>query len=180
MGAQLNAAGLKVVFTGHYHSQDAAFPLDANANPVIGGLYDVETSSLAAYPSAFRIVTLQADNSLKIESRRVTEIQADTGGLPFQDFAEADLRLRLPAIAAYQLETDFGATPQQAAYLAPFVVDALIAGYAGDEQPDAQTQAVLNGFVGSAEPLHSLGQLLWALWIDLPPTDNNLVVPLVN
>ena len=108
----------------------------------------------------------------------MTDINADTGGLDFQDYAYADLASRLPALAAYQLKTEFGVSSQQAAYLAPYVTDALIAGYAGDEQPGAQTQAVLAGFMGSPEPLHSLGQLLGAMWTDLPPNDNSLVVPL--
>ena len=44
--------------------------------------------------------------------------------------------------------------------------------------PDAQTQAVLNSFVTSPEPLHSLGLLLYGLWTDLPPGDNALEVQL--
>lgn len=180
VSAQLNAAGLKVIFTGHYHSQDAAYPLDATLSPVIGGLCDIETSSLSAYPCAYRFATIEPDSTLNIESRRVTDINADFGGLDFQDYAFADLAARLPALAASQLETDFGVSAQQAAYLAPFVADALIAGYAGDEQPDAQTQAMLAGFLGSPEPLHSLGLLLGAMWTDLPPGDNSLVVPLSN
>ena len=67
VSAQLNAAGLKVIFTGHYHSQDAAYPLDANLSPVIGGLCDIETGSLVAYPCAYRLVAIQSDKTLNID-----------------------------------------------------------------------------------------------------------------
>lgn len=178
VGAQFSAAGLKVVFTGHYHSQDIAFPLGPDAKPVLGGLADVETSSLAVFPNAFRIVTVETNGTLNIASQRVTDIACDTGGLSFPEFAEADLRARLPALAAYRLEKEFGATPEQAQQLAPFVVEALMAGYAGDETLSAPMADILKGFVASPEPLHSLGLLLFALWTDLPPTDNNWIVPM--
>lgn len=178
IGAQLNAAGLKAVFTGHYHSQDAAFPLDATGALVPGGLCDVETSSLVAFPCAYRVVTLHGDGRLDIASHRVTQIRAQTGGRPFQQYAEADLRTRLPALAAYRLETEFGVPHAEATLLAPYVADALIAGYAGDEMPDTPTRGFLDGLVGSPEPMHSLGMLLYGLWTDLRPGDNNLVLQL--
>ena len=68
VGAELAAAGLRVVFTGHYHSQDAAFPVNATGQPTLT-LCDVETGSLAQYPCAFRIVTLK-DGLLDIRSQR--------------------------------------------------------------------------------------------------------------
>lgn len=175
----LASAGLRVVFTGHYHAQDASYLCDQTLTPV-SPLCDVATSSLASFPCAYRLVTIQPDGQLRIESRRVTDIAADTAGMPFQEYAEADLRARLPALATYQLEYGFGVPHDQAVLLEPFVTDAILAGYAGDETPDATTQAVLNSFVGSPEPLHSLGLLLWGMWTDPPPADNDLTVPLTT
>jgi len=176
VSTQLAGAGLRVIFTGHYHAQDASYLTLPDGTPV-PTLCDVETSSLIGYPCAYRIVTRGTDGLLHIESRRVTEIEADTGGMPFQAYAEAFLRARVPAIATYQLMTQFGLTQEQASQLAPFVTDAVVAGYAGDEMPDAQTQAILNSFVQSPEPLHTLGLLLWGLWTDPPPADNQLALP---
>jgi hypothetical protein len=177
VGTQLAEAGLKIVFTGHYHSQDAAYPLGPDGAPM-PTLCDVETGSLISYPNAFRIVSLDKLGALHIESRRVTEIDADTGGLPFPDYAASFMATRLPALAAVQLETLFGLPEAQAVQIAPLVAQALMAQYAGDEAPDAQTQGRLNSFVASPEPMHTLGLLLWGLWSDLPPSDNALVVPL--
>jgi hypothetical protein len=172
VSGQLAGAGLKVVFTGHYHSQDAAFPLNAAGRPV-ATLCDVETGSLVMYPCAFRVATLDS-TGLHIESQRVTEINADTGGVPFQEYALEFLQARLPALATYQLMSLFQLPQDQAAWAAPLVANALIANYAGDESPDALTQATLNGFVQSPEPLRTLGLMLWGIWTDLPPGDNQL------
>jgi len=170
VGERLSANGLKVVFTGHYHAQDAGF------SP--SGLCDVETSSLVGFPCAYRVVTVQPDGEMDIRSQRVTAIKADTGGLPFQEFALNFMQARLPALAAYQLETQFGLPAEQAAALAPLVAGTLIAGYAGDELPDTQTQETVAWFIANPEPFHSFGMLLYALWADPPPGDNELVLDL--
>lgn len=169
VSTQLAAAGLEVVFTGHYHSQDASF---APPGLPLRTLCDVETSSLASYPNAYRVATLDQQGQLEIESRWVTEIDFDTGGVPFPDYAEAFLAARLPALATARLVSQFGVPETLATLLAPIVADALMAQYAGDESPDPMTAAMLDGLVGSPEPLHSLGLLLWGIWTDLPPADH--------
>jgi hypothetical protein len=175
VSAQLAGAGLQVIFTGHYHSQDAAYPLNARGQPVLT-LCDVETSSLVQYPCAFRIATIEG-NLLNIQSQRVTEIQADTAGLPFQQYAEQTLRALLPIQVNQELTALFGLSPAEADLVAPLVIDGLVANYAGDETPSPVVIQTLSGLLGSPEPLHTLGLLLGGLWTDLPPGDNNLVVP---
>lgn len=176
VSAQLAAAGLKVIFTGHYHSQDAAYPLDATGTPQ-ATLCDIQTGSLAGYPCSYRVATLR-DSVLRVESRKITEIDADTGGVPFQDYAENFLRERMHGIVVYQLMSMFDVPQQQAAAVAPLVVDALIANYAGDEEMTPGLQTVLQGWMAGPEPFHTLGMMLWGIWTDLPPGDNELVVPL--
>jgi hypothetical protein len=175
VSAQLAGAGLQVVFTGHYHSQDAAYPVNANLQPVLT-LCDVETASLVQYPCAFRIVTLDG-KMLDIQSRRVTKIDEATAGLPFQQYAEQTLRSLLPYQADAELMALFGLTQAQADQIAPWVVDALVANYAGGEAPSPATVALLQGLVASPEPLHTLGLLLGGLWTDLWPADKDLTIP---
>ena len=177
VGAQLAGAGLKVIFTGHYHALDAAWPVDANGVPQPGTLCDIQTSSLVEFPCAYRIAELDGAGQLHIESRRVTSIAADLGGVPFQQYADTFLRSILPYPVTYTLETQFGLSDAEAATVAPLVVDALIANYAGDESPSPETLAMLQWLLGSPEPYHTLGELLGSLWIDLPPSDHQLVVP---
>lgn len=174
----LAGAGLRVIFTGHYHAQDTSYFFDANGVRM-SPLCDVGTSSLAAYPCGYRVVTMLDGGLMRVESRRVTEINADTGGMTFQEYAEADVRERTLGIAKRRLLADFGLGPDQAELVAPLVVDAVVAGYEGDEAPDAQTREIIDSLVKSDEPLHTLGLLLYALWTDLPVEDNDVVVPFV-
>ncbi len=178
VGARLAGAGLKLVFTGHYHSQDAAYILDINGTPQPASLCDVETGSLSGYPCAFRLARLSADGTLQIKSERVEEIAADTGGVPFQQYAEAAMRARLPGLVTQQLMALLGISQAEASYVAPLVCEALIANYAGDEAPTAAMQDVLNGLVGNPDPMHTLGLMLWGIWTDLPPSDNALTLSL--
>lgn len=61
--------GLKVVFTGHFHSTDAVELITVNGNRIT----DVETGSLSQYPFPYRIINLK-DNELSINTRFVKSI----------------------------------------------------------------------------------------------------------
>ena len=175
VSAQLATAGLKVVFTGHYHSQDAAYRLDERGQ-LQQTLCDIETGSLVQYPCAFRIVTLDG-TMLEIHSERITQISADTGDVPFQEFAENSLRSLLPARVVHDLMALFGIPQAQAEQVAPLVVDALVANYAGDEAPSPQVQQTIQYLISQSDPYHTLGALLAGFWTDIPPTDNEVTVP---
>lgn len=58
VAAQLADGGMNLVFTGHFHSQDAALYTSPNGSK----LYDVETGSLVTYPSPIRYITLEGSN----------------------------------------------------------------------------------------------------------------------
>jgi hypothetical protein len=179
LGAQLAAAGLKVVFTGHNHGHDASsWTMNANGNPVPTSLCDIETGSLVSYPSAYRIGELNNAGVLHVTSRRVTQISADLGGLSFPAYAENFARAMLPYRVVAELQQMFGLPLAQAQAVAPLVVDAIIAYYCGDENPSATTQATLAYLLSQPEPQHTLGALLYTFWNDLPPTDNTLNVSL--
>ncbi len=176
VSAELAGMGLKVIFTGHYHSQDAAYPVNEQYQPQMT-LCDVETGSLVQYPCAYRIVTVNS-GMLNIESTRVTEINADTGGLPFQDFAEAFLRIHMAPEVVMELMGLLGFSLEEAEALAPPVIDALVANYAGDEAPTPETWAFIGQLTASPDPRRQqLALLLAGIWTDLWPADNTLVVP---
>ena len=176
VSTELAAAGLKAVFTGHYHSQDAAFPIDETLQPQLT-LCDVETSSLSQYPCAFRIVTLDGSN-LTIRSERVEEIDADTRGLPFQEYAEQFLRIHMAPQVILELQMLLGFSPEEAVSHAPPVIDALVANYAGDEVPTAEAVAGMKELLKSPDPREqTLGMLLAGIWSELWPPDNELEIP---
>ena len=61
--------GLKIMFTGHFHSNDITLHTTPKGNTV----YDIETGSLAGYPFPYRLMTLQ-NNKLTIETEFVKSI----------------------------------------------------------------------------------------------------------
>lgn len=62
--------GLKIIFTGHFHSNDITLLTSAKGNKI----YDIETGSLAGYPFPYRLMKLQ-NKTLSIESVFVDSIQ---------------------------------------------------------------------------------------------------------
>jgi hypothetical protein len=176
-------AGLKMVFTGHYHANDITEKSFGTDGP---RLYDIETGSLVTAPCPYRIVTLHGNNAAQIETGQITEIDYDTGGIPFPEYAQAYLKEGLTGIVTYTLmlpveRGGYGIDdPHMAADLASYLVDAFMAHYAGDEQPDKDTVDTIMAFLSYAEGTvqHVLGQLLYGLWTDLAPMDNRALLSL--
>lgn len=172
----LAEAGLQLVFTGHYHAQDItgrSWEIDGE----VISLIDVETGSLVAYPVPYRIGSLDRSGRFTVESRYVTEIDDETGGLPFTEYAADVLRGGVYDLT-FEMGTEpadqggYGLTPEQAKAIAPLIADAVTAHYRGDENPSPITQAILNTYSKSNEPtMQMLGQTLSSLWRDLPPAD---------
>ena len=74
---RLADAGIRVVFTGHFHTSDIA--MDKNAN-LSREIYDVNTGSLVSYPCDYRVVTLNNDLSeLSITTGHISELTKDDG-----------------------------------------------------------------------------------------------------
>lgn len=61
--------GLKIIFTGHFHSND----ITRFTTPEGNIIYDIETGSLAGYPFPYRLMTLH-NNKLNIESYFIDSI----------------------------------------------------------------------------------------------------------
>lgn len=77
--------GVKIVFTGHVHGNDISGAKSEKGNTI----YDVETSSLIAYPNTYREVIF-SDESIKIESKNIDKI--DIAGL-VDGYTDAQLEL---------------------------------------------------------------------------------------
>lgn len=61
--------GLKIIFTGHFHSNDITLLTSFKGNTI----HDIETGSLSGYPFPYRLMTLQ-NKVLSIESKFVETI----------------------------------------------------------------------------------------------------------
>lgn len=75
-------AGVSVVLTGHVHALDMA--KDANKD-LTRTIHDISTSTCAAYPNPYRLLTLNDDNTMSIRTNYITELP---GVEDFQALAE--------------------------------------------------------------------------------------------
>lgn len=171
-GPLLMNAGLKIMFTGHYHANDITM-LGAEGSDV---LYDIETGSLVTPPSPYRVITL-TNTGINISTNRVTSINCTLpGGMSFTDYSNAFLSAHLDGYFTAFLNADppvgYGVPEDVAAYIAPQFRNAMMAHYAGDESITTEEQAAddwINNNVSDA-----LGSALQSLWHDLPPADNQV------
>jgi 3',5'-cyclic AMP phosphodiesterase CpdA len=177
VGALLSTGGVGAVFTGHFHANDITqgTPLGQPRS-----IYDVETGSAVTYPCPYRVVDLASD-VLGITTKHVTTIDHDLGGAPdFPTYAHDSLRLGLETLIAGLIEAPpYSISPDEAATLAPWLGDGLVAHYAGDEvlPADALVESqTLRAAPGMVEQL--AGTMLQSIWTDQPPADNTVTLDL--
>ena len=124
---RLAAGGMKVVFTGHFHSQDI---VKKTFTTRVGGqrrtvfIFDVETGSLVTFPCAYRIVEITEDQTMRIRSRFIDSIPSCPEG--FQE-CRSYVHSGIAGIASRTL-TGLGRR-DSAQILAPQVADAILAHY---------------------------------------------------
>ncbi len=179
----LAEAGLNLVFTGHFHSQDVTLKTWENDGETVH-LTDVETGSLVTWPNPFRVVSLDVGNGLTIDSRRIEAINFDTGGMAFQDYSQAFVESLLygQVTAMLTLPPDmggYGLAEEEAEPIVPYGVEALMNHNAGDEILSADMAAAVTEFMADENPaVQGLGQLAFSLCTDLAPADNELSMDL--
>lgn len=160
-------AGLKVVFTGHFHANDVTM----RTSPAGNAVYDVETASLAQYPFAYRIMML-GDNKLSIDSRFVTSIpgKSDLTGL-YKDKLETITR----QVTERRLEElRIPMSPETFKAFSDVIVKLHLIHVKGDERPYPAMKLAIRLFadqMGSEFDLKSVE-------FDFPPEDNRLEIPL--
>jgi len=158
-------AGLRVIFTGHYHANDVTSRVKGN-----NVLIDIETGSLVTPPSPFRIINMDPNNMV-LDTKHITSIGVPfPPGLDFLTYSNLFLSGHMDGIFTYLLSHDpYNVPPDIAASIAPLFRNAMMAHYAGDEQITPEEQA-LDDNVGLIAP--QLGIVLHYLWTDLAPSDN--------
>lgn len=180
VAARLAAAGLKVMFTGHFHANDAVSATYSGHT-----LYDVETGSTVTAPCPYRLckydraaATLAISTSV-VSSITVTNSQSDytnASAQTFQAFAKDYLTTGLDTLVTAMLVADYGitdTTTQQ--QLLALIVPAMVAHYAGDEKlTSSATLATLQYMAASTDATTKLvGQMVLSLWNDAAPSDNS-------
>jgi len=177
VSAELADAGLKVVFTGHYHANDIATVQSSG-----GLLYDIETGSTVTYPCPYRVIYLTEDNQLQVKTRKIERIDYNIPmGEEFPVYAKDFVYNGIHDLAIYMLTNPpYSIDLATAQMLAPLMAAGFVAHYEGDEgDPTAEHQAIINMMLNSGDPMQiMLGQVIMAIWTDLPPADNTVTIQL--
>lgn len=169
VAATLADAGMNVVFTGHFHSQDVSSITTDKGNV----LYDVETGSLVTSPCPIRYVTL-AEDSFSYTTDHVTEV---AGYGNFQqhaaDFLQTGMTGLVSALLPNALQA-LGMTDAQIEALCQnnalksLLVGGFIAHYAGDETINTETA---NGLITLEQVSSDLAKVAGSLYTDSAPAD---------
>lgn len=164
---KLADAGLKVVFTGHFHSNDVTLRTTVKGNTI----YDVQTASLSQYPFAYRVMEL-SDSELFIDSYFISSIPSNIN-------LETEYRQKLESITyrvAYNRIKNLGITmpEKMVEALTNVIVRLNLAHVRGDEKPDPEMMMSIRVFaalLGNEIEIEDYS-------FDFPPADNKLVIEL--
>ena len=136
-------AGVKVVFSGHFHTSDIA--MDKNAD-LSRDIYDVNTGSLISYPCDYREVTLSNDLSeLSITTGHISEL---TGVDNFATTAKNRLKTAV--------QTKIAEKGTAYSLIASTAAEAFVIHAEGNEPDNASATTVLSQLVAAA----NMGQAL--------------------
>jgi 3',5'-cyclic AMP phosphodiesterase CpdA len=173
-GAKADAlmqAGLKVIFTGHFHANDATQRISGNMS-----LTDIETGSPVIWESPYRIINL-FKNKLYIKTNHIESIfYPGLNGISFPAYEKAFSLNGFAIQAKYMLMNPPYNVPEDVAMqIAPIFADAMLAHFGGDETITPEVAGQIQ-FVDAIS--HDMANILYSLYTDMPPEDNNLIVDL--
>jgi Icc-related predicted phosphoesterase len=164
--------GVRIVFTGHFHSQDITMKKFGRNNFIL----DIETGSLVTYPCPYRTVSISSDQQLIVKSGFITSLPANP---LFAGYAKEYGHSGIARIASNTL-ISMKVDSSEAWSLSGQVADAFLAHYAGDEiTPDKPFNMEGIGFKGKLL-IGFKKKLVKSLHQDLYPADNNLELNLNN
>lgn len=164
---RLADAGLKVVFTGHFHANDISLRHTTSGNV----LYDVLTASLAQYPFGYRMMTV-SDSTLSIETRFVDTLH---GKPNFVEDYQQKLEVLTRRVAKHKIQQMGIPMPNEALEtLTELIVGLQLIHVKGDEVIDAKMMSLIQQFADQMGSDFDAEGVVF----DFPPEDNNIVIPL--
>lgn len=175
IASEMADLGLEVIFTGHMHVQDAV----SYTTPAGKTIFDIETGSLVTYPNPYRIVQLSRDGTLNISGRVITQIDYNTLGKPFPEYAQNYLETGIKSIASEMLLSGYNISEEELPLILPLVSDALISHTKGDEKVNPETAVSIQRLLSSGDrQKERLAALLGIIYNDPAPADNDLKINL--
>ncbi|MGC1392008.1 MAG: metallophosphoesterase [Bacteroidales bacterium] len=164
-------AGLKVMFTGHFHANDATQRTLGNLS-----LVDIETGSPVIYASPYRIINL-VNNKLYIKTKHIEHINyPGLNGVSFPDYEKAFSFNGFEIQAKYMLmNAPYNVPEDVATQISPVFAESMMAHFAGDETLSTDANEEIEA-ISAISP--DLANIIYGLYTDLPPKDNDLIVDL--
>lgn len=166
----LIAAGLKIIFTGHYHANDITGYVNNGKK-----LTDIQTGSLVTAPIPYRIIMMK-NKELDVSTKYVTSIAASLpGGMNIVPYSNQFLSQHLDVYFNYYLTNVFRAPPDIAAFAAPLYRNAIMAHFAGDEHMPPDQRKLIDQLNQIST---DLATPVYSLWTDLGIKDNKTPIKL--
>lgn len=158
-------AGLKVIFTGHYHANDiSSYAYNGNT------LFDIQTGSLVTAPCPYRIITMRKEK-LEVHTNTVQSVAVNLpGGVNFPTYSNLFLSNHLDGYFNYYLANVLGAPAELATFASPLFRNGIMAHFAGDEKIPADQQAKIQELAAMSQ---QLAGIVTTLWTDTGVMDNN-------
>ena len=159
--------GVKLAFTGHFHSND----ISVHRSDLGNTIYDIETGTLSSYPFSYRFVELCKD-SIEISTRNITSIESDSNlvSVNKEVMKRVATRMARPMLKNKKLNL----SERFVEPMAEIAGELFLLHLAGDEVLDEQTKNKLKKIFEEMDiPLDNDFNLLE---LDLPPKDNNLTI----
>jgi hypothetical protein len=165
----LARTGVRVAFTGHFHSNDIALERWGDGS----FLYDVETGSLVTWPNPLRFVRIDESGRMSIRTAYVVSLPSfEERGQSFEAYARDVARTSIGQIAVRTM-VRLGMRTAEAERLTGQIADAIMAHYAGDERFTGVQMLGIEGMslVGRIV-VGSRARGVRDLWQDTEPADN--------
>jgi len=162
---ELIDAGMKIIFTGHYHATDIT-KREHNGKFI----FDVETGSTVNYPCTYRMLTIMG-NEYSFKPQNMTNLM----GRGFDNYAKTFLSSHLDGYFDYILMNSYKVPAAYALAFAPYFKTAAMAHFAGNEvMPDS----VFNQFtkLNAVDSSGTLSMVLGSLWTDINTPDNSVTI----
>lgn len=166
---KLADAGIKAVFTGHFHANDVT----SYTSPTGSTITDIETAGIGHFPFSYRIMEL-SDTELKINTYSVNSISSQPD---LAQIHREKLHAKMLTFAKNRLKSIFEELdPEAEDFLVSLVAQMAVLHSIGDEVPDEEMK----------KEIETLSQLFDNDYIDndfsldFPPEDNNLIIKWEN
>lgn len=170
ISAMFASAGMRLVFTGHYHAQDISGFTGKDGN----FLFDIQTGSLVTYPCPVRMVSIDRQIA-DFQTLTIDRIESHPENFP--EFSRQFVWSGIEGIAREAL-IGFKLEEAEAALLSGQVANAFLAHYKGDENPVGDPLDLTGVSMKGKFYIGFKKKLITSLWNDLPPADNNLRIDL--